>query len=127
MSTVFTEPINLADLVKYEEASQGYSRDIVTAAPNLTLALGTVVGFMNDIKQIRALTVGVTDGSQNACGVLIHAIDTRAAGNHDTVILARHAVGSPNYLVWPIGITAEDKATAIAQLKTLGILIRQGA
>jgi hypothetical protein len=127
MSTVFNEPINLGDLVKYEEVTQAYSRDTVTAATNLTLALGTVVGFMNDVKQIRALTTGATDGSQNACGILLNAIDTHVAGNHDTVILARHAVVSSDYLVWPAGITAEDKAAAIAQLKTLGILVRQGA
>jgi hypothetical protein len=127
MSTVFTELINLGDLVKYEEVSQGYSRDTVTAAPNLTMVLGTVVGFMSDVQQIRQLTLAASDGSQKACGILLNAIDTHAAGNHDTVILARHAVVSSDYLVWPAGITAEEKATAIAQLKTLGILVRQGA
>ncbi len=127
MSAVFTESINLGDLVKYEEVSQGYSRDTVAVAPNLTLVLGTVVGLMSEFQQIRQLTLGTSDGSQKACGILINAIDTHATGNHDSVILARHAVVSSDYLVWPVGITAEDKATAIVQLKALGILVRQGA
>lgn len=127
MSTVFSEPINLGDLVKFEEVMQAYSRDTVIVAPALTLPIGTVVGFMTDVEQVRALTLAVTDGSQNAFGILLHDIDTTQAGKHEAVILARHAVVSSDYVVWPTGITAEDKAAAIAQLKTLGILIRQGA
>jgi hypothetical protein len=127
MSTVFTEPINLGDLVKYEEVSQAYSRDTVAAAPSLTLALGTVVGLANDVQKIRQLTPGATDGSQNACGILLAALNTPATGTHQTAILARHAVVSDDYVVWPVGISPENKFAAIAQLKALGILIRQGA
>jgi hypothetical protein len=127
MSTVFTEPINLADLLKYEEVSQGYSRDIVTAAPNLTLPLGTVVGMITSSTLIKALNTAATDGSQNAYGILLHDVDTTQTGKHEALILARHSVVSKDYVVWPVGISAGDKATATAQLKTLGILIRQGA
>lgn len=127
MSTVFAEPINLGDLLKYFENTQGYSIDTVTVAPNLTLPMGTVVGFMTDVQQVRALTPAVSDGSQNACGILMYDVDTTQAGKHETVIVARHAVVSSDYVVWPSGISAEAKATAIAQLKALGILIREGA
>jgi hypothetical protein len=126
MSTVFSEPINLGDLVKYEEDNLFYSRDSVTVAPNQVLALGTVVG-MTDSQRVTALAPAATDGSQNAYGILLHAVDTTTPGKTEALVLARECVVSDAYVVWPVGISANDKATAIQQLKVPGILIRQGA
>jgi hypothetical protein len=126
MSTVFSEPINLGDLVKYEEDNLFYSRDTVTVAPNQVLALGTVVG-MTDTQRVTALAPAATNGSQNAYGILLHSVDTTVPGNAEALILARECVVSDAYVVWPSGISANDKATAIQQLKVPGILIRQGA
>ena len=127
MSTVFQEPINLSDLVKFEEVTQSYSRDQVTVAPSLVLPLGTVVGMITSSTLIKVLNTAATDGSQNAYGILLHDVDTTLPGKHEALILARHSVVSKDYVVWPVGISAGDKAAATAQLKTLGILIRQGA
>lgn len=127
MSTVFAEPINLGDLVKYEESTQAYSRDVVTVAPSQVLPLGTVVGMITSSKLIKALAPAATDGSQNACGILLHPVDTTQPGKHEALILARESVVSEAYVAWPAGISVNDKDTATSQLKTLGILIRQGA
>ncbi len=127
MSTVFSEPINLGDLVKFEEDTQGYSRDTVIVEDDQVLAMGTVVGRITSSKQVTALAPSVSDGSQNACGILLQAIDTTPPGKHEAVMLARESVVSDSYVIWPAGISAGDKATATAQLKALGILIRQGA
>ena len=130
MSTVFTEPINLGDLVKYEEDNLFYSRDNVIVASNQVLALGTVVG-MTDTQRVTALAPAATDGSQNAYGILLHAVDTTLTntlpGKAEAVVLARECVVSDAYVIWPSGISASDKAIAIQQLKVPGILIRQGA
>ena len=127
MSTVFSEPINLGDLVKFEEVTQQYSRDVVTMAPNQVLPLGAVVAMISSSKQITALTPAATDGSQIACGILLQAIDTTQPGKHEALILARESVVSDAYVVWPAGISESNKDLAASHLKTLGILIRQGA
>ena len=45
----------------------------------------------------------------------------------DALIAARHAIVAHHALVWPTSITNAEKSAAIAQLKTLGVLVRQGA
>ena len=40
---------------------------------------------------------------------------------------ARHAIVAHHALAWPDAITTAEKLTAIAQLKALGVLVRQGA
>ena len=42
--TAINEPLNLGDLLKYEEDSLHYSREVATVASGQKLALGTVVG-----------------------------------------------------------------------------------
>jgi hypothetical protein len=39
----------------------------------------------------------------------------------------RNAIVSDNGITWPAGATTDQKNAAIAQLKALGILVRQGA
>ena len=56
----------------------------------------------------------------------MEAADASAAAKQ-TVIIAREAIVSRQALVWKSGATAPQKAVAIGQLKTLGILVREGA
>ena len=58
--------------------------------------------------------------------VLLLDVDASAADALG-VIIARHAICADNALIWPEGITGPQKATAITQLKDLGILVREGA
>ena len=67
-----------------------------------------------------------SDGLQFAAGVLVEAADASAAPK-ETVIVAREAIVSRQALVWKTGTTAPQKAVAISQLKSLGILAREGA
>jgi len=101
---------------------------------NCTLADGSTdfeVGDKFTIAVSVASEVGefnpaASDGLQFAAGVLVEAVDASAAAKQ-TVILARDAIVSRPALVWKSGSTAPQKALAIAQLKTLGILVREGA
>ena len=43
------------------------------------------------------------------------------------LIVARHAIVARGALVWPTGISAAQKAAAIAQLTFLGVLVRDSA
>ena len=76
--------------------------------------------------EIGEFNPAASDGLQFAAGVLVEAVDASAAAKQ-TVIIAREAIVSRPALVWKSGTTAPQKAVAIAQLKTLGILVREGA
>lgn len=67
-----------------------------------------------------------TDGSQVAVAVALQSVDATAA-DMPGVVIARHAILAESYVLWTDGISAGNKAAAIAQLKALGILIRTAA
>lgn len=121
-----TEPKNLGDLLKYE-APNLYSRDRVTVASGQTLALGTVVGVVTDTSKLKVLDPAATDGTEIARGVIANDVDAALADRDDGLLIARHALVARNALVWPSGISAELKAAAEAQLKAIGILVRDAA
>jgi hypothetical protein len=41
-------------------------------------------------------------------------------------MVARHAIVADHALQWPTGITTAEQQAAVAQLKALGVLVRQG-
>ena len=122
---VQAEPNYLGDWLKFEEDNH-YSRDEVIVASGQNLAAGTVVGVITASGKVTQLAPGASDGSQNAAGVLLNAVDA-TAGDQPGVIVARHAICSDKGLIWPASITGPQKATAISQLKALGVLVREGA
>jgi hypothetical protein len=84
----------------------------------------TVAAGSGKVKQI---DFAATDGSDAACGILL--IDTTAPDGTDRsgVAIVRNAIVSDNGITWPAGATENQKNAAIAQLKSAGILVRQGA
>lgn len=123
MSTVFNESIYLGDLLKFEEESL-YSRDTITVAAGQNLMLGTVLGMLGN--KAVALSPAATDGSETVVGILIDDVDATAA-DIECVMVSRNAMVSDRYVIWPGGITATQKSTAIAELNLLGVALRQGA
>lgn len=63
------------------------------------------------------------DGSQNAYGFLIAAVDASAA-DVVGVAIVRDAIIVSTDLVWPTGATAGQKTAALAQLQEAGIIVR---
>jgi hypothetical protein len=122
---VRTESNYLGDWLKFEEDNL-YSRDEVTVISGQNLATGTVVGIITASGKATQLAPGATDGSENAAGVLLNAVDA-SAGDQPGVMIARHAICSAHGLVWPASITGPQKAAALSQLKSLGIVVREGA
>jgi hypothetical protein len=120
---VITEGLNLGDLLKYE-APNLYSRDQLTIAAGQNLVLGAVVGIDTLTEKVKALDPAATDGTEVAAGVLTAAVDATLIDRPDGVAITRHAVVADHALTWPVGITAPQKAAAIAQLKALGVLVR---
>lgn len=70
------------------------------------------------------LDVDALDGSQKAAAVLINGCDATSA-DVETAILTGKAQIVPNQMVWPDGITAGEKAAALAQLAALDIVSHQ--
>lgn len=66
------------------------------------------------------------DGSQNAAGIMIDAVDASLA-DADGVAIVRDAQIVADYLTWPDGATDTQKAAALAQLKEMGIVTRDEA
>ena len=125
MPTVFTEGMNLGDLLKYE-APNLYSRDRVTVAAGQNLTLGTVVGVVTATGKVKQIDPSASDGTQVAAGVLIQPCDATTADRTDGLLISRHAIVSDHALAWPAAITSAEQLAAIAQLKALGVLVRQG-
>ena len=110
--------------LKYE-APQGYSREDVIVASGQNLASGQVVGRITASGHIAAFDAGASDGTQNAVGVMLTAVNA-TAGTLPGVMVARHAiVVDRDNLVWGGTPTNAQKDAAIAQLKALGILARK--
>ena len=124
--SVLAEPLNLGDLLKYE-APNLYSRDRVTVASGQNLPLGTVVGIVTATAKFKQLDPSAEDGTQVAAGVLLQACDAALIDRDDGLVVARHAIVAHHALAWPDAITTAEKLAANAQLKALGVLVRQGA
>ncbi|MBT2750002.1 MULTISPECIES: head decoration protein [unclassified Lysobacter] len=117
--------LNLGDVVKFE-ADNLYSRDQVTVAADQVLRLGQVVGRVTATGEMAALDPAATDGREVAAGVAIAPISTTTEPSLDGLIVARHATVADHALVWPRVVTAEQRAAAVAQLRSLGVLVRHG-
>lgn len=123
---VINETSYISDLLKYEEDCLNYSRNSGTVAAGQNLGLGTVVGKKTADGKLYALDPAATDGTEIAVGVLIEPVDATLI-DKTGLIVARHAIVADRAVVWPSGIKNEQKATAIAQLESLGILVRPSA
>jgi hypothetical protein len=125
--TAITEPLNLGDLLKYEEDSLHYSREVATVAAGQKLLLGTVVGRDTATAKLKQFDPLATDGSENPVGVLLVDVDATLVDVEGALLLDRHAVLASNCVVWPTGMTGAAKTAATESLAALGILIRQSA
>lgn len=74
--------------------------------------------------QVKALDTAATDGAALAAGILFSPVTTGGSATARGVITARACTVNGNKLTWPSGISAGNKATAIAQLAALGIIVR---
>jgi len=121
------EPLNLGDLLKYEEASLRYSRDLVTVAAGQNLELGAVVGRVTATGKIKRFDPAATDGSEKPIGIVLETVDATLIDRDDGIVLARHGIVAAHAVVWPAAITPLQQANATAALEGRGILIRQDA
>ncbi|WP_419533715.1 head decoration protein [Endozoicomonas sp.] len=120
--SVKTESVYTGEFL-VSEGNNTISREQVPLAANLTMMPGTVVGKASADGIYSPLDPSADDGTQNAAGILYAGKVTDASGG-DGVIIARLAEVVDSLLIWPAGITDEQKATAVDQLAGLDIILR---
>jgi Bacteriophage lambda head decoration protein D len=116
------------DVVKYHLAEFSVDTETVLAGDGAERALlsGNVLGRITDGGKLVEIDFAAEDGSQNAAGVLLEPVTAPDGTDAEASVVTRHAVVSDKGLIWPSGATTEQKNAAIAQLKTLGIITREG-
>lgn len=65
-----------------------------------------------------------TNGSETAAGVLFDAVDASSDDAAGVALVRGPCQVNAGEITWPSGITTDEKNAAIAQLATLGILVR---
>lgn len=122
-------PINLkteTDVVKTEGPNR-YSRDEVTIASGSGIVeVGAVLGKVTASGEYRPVNPAASDGSQTASRVSLQRVNATSAAVPRTVVLSRHAEVVAQALVFAAGVNATQRATALSQLETAGIVARRG-
>ncbi len=121
---VKTEPVHTGEFI-VSEGNNSISRELIELAPDLTLLPGTVLGKNTASGVYAVLDPAADTGLQMAAGVLWDHVSTDATGG-EAVIIARLAEVHQGLLIWPTDMTEEQQATAVAELASLDIILRQG-
>ena len=107
------------------EVLRDYTRETVTLASGAgKLAPGTVLGRITTGGKYTQLAPAASNGSQNAAGILWAEADASAADAPGVVVLRGPAIVNRHEIIWPVGATEPQIATATAALALLGILLR---
>lgn len=107
------------------EVLRDYTRETVTLASGAgKLAPGTVLGRITTGGKYTQLAPAASNGSQNAAGILWAEADASAADAPGVVVLRGPAIVNRHEIIWPVGATEPQIATAIAALALLGIILR---
>lgn len=120
--TILTEGQYTAEFL-VSEARGTRSREAKILASGNDLDAGAVLGVITASGKYAEHDPGAADGTENAVAVLYSPVDASAA-DADCVIIARDAEVNGDSLAWITGIIAGDKADAIANLETKGIIVR---
>ena len=105
------------------EGNGAISRETLTVLAGQDLQPGAVLGKVTASGKYKALDPAAVDGSEAAAGLLYAAVDASAA-DAEGVAIVRLAEVNAAELVWPDGITAGEKATALGQLAALDLIAR---
>lgn len=109
------------------ENNGDFAREQFTLISGQNLKAGTVLGKITASGKYTILAPAAVDGSQLAVAILGPNTDASAADKRTAGIIGGPSVAievNTNLLVWPAGISAPNKTTAIGQLLALGIKIR---
>lgn len=122
-------PITLkteTDVVKTEGPNR-YSRDeVIIASGSGIVEVGAVLGKVTASGKYKPLAPGASDGTQVASRISLEKVDATSADAVRVVVLSRHAEVVQQALVWAGAVNDTQKAAALSQLETAGIVARRG-
>ncbi|MES2903261.1 MAG: head decoration protein [Pseudomonadota bacterium] len=107
------------------EANGSMSREQILLYRGAKIAPGTVLGMITASKLWKPLDLAAVDGSQTAAGILrdgrreLTTADTRRA-----VANVRDTDVNGKKLIWPAGITVNQRKAAEVQLAGTNVLVR---
>ncbi|MBS9720183.1 head decoration protein [Tianweitania sp. BSSL-BM11] len=114
------------DVVKTEARNRA-SRDEATLASGSGIVIaGTVLGTVTVGGKKKPLAPGASDGSQIATDISLQHADATSKDVRIVTLARGVAEVVLQALVWPAGISATQKAAALAQLETKLITARNG-
>jgi hypothetical protein len=105
------------------EGNGRISRETITVLSGQNLQAAAVLGKVTASGKYKVLAPAAVDGSEVAAGILYDAVDASAADAEGVVIIRLAEVNAAE-LVWPAGITAGQKTTALGQLAAVNIIAR---
>ncbi len=103
--------------------SIGYHVDTVTILADENLQAMEVVGQITVGGKFAAYDLAGTDGDEIAAGIAYKAIDASGADAESEVIRRGPMTVNANDLIWPAGITDNQRDAGIADLLALGIKV----
>lgn len=123
--TVLEESRHTAEFV-VSEANGRRSRGTGTLAEGNTLEAGAVLGQLDADGNFTELDPGAdpADGSETAVAILFDAVDAGEADEDGVVVMLRDCEVNGHHLVWPEGITEQQREDAIGELAEKGIIVR---
>lgn len=120
--TTFTETAHAGEYILHE-VNRFMSRQKITVVSGAgVLVAGTVLGKITASGKFTQLDQDAVDGSEVAAGVLYDGVDATSA-DVDAVMTGGYAAVDDKHLTFPGDIDPGEKTTAIAQLKTIDIVV----
>lgn len=122
------EPKTLGDVIVRElNADFTYQAETVRNAGGsaATFEIGLVLGRLTTGGKLVPHAPAASDGSENAVAVLAERVTLGATSDARKLTVSRLAILRESQIVWASGISAPQKAAAIAALEARHILIRE--
>jgi hypothetical protein len=129
MSLIATRKPLLGNLLKHEYAKEhGYCREVVTV--NITdatsLSVGSVLGKVTATGKYTVSDSAAVDGSEVAAAIVVANTDVAAATDTEVAVLVRGpAIIAKQALVFDVAHDAGQIETAVAEIESLGVVVRE--
>lgn len=120
----FKQPLNNGHFVQ-SEANGTQSREQILLYRGARVEAATVMGKITASGLWKPLDLAASDGSEVAAGILWSTRDALAgADTRRSVAMVRDCDVNGKELIWPAGITVNQRKAAETQLAASGVLVR---
>jgi hypothetical protein len=119
----------LGNLVKHEYAREhGFCREVVTVnvAADTELSVGSVLGKVTATGKYTVSDAAAVDGSEVAAAIVVENKSVAATTDTEVAVIVRGpAIIAKQALVFDVAHDAGQIATAVAEIQSLGVVVRE--